>query len=1146
LLHYDDGGHPTRITSVTDPFGRTASLTYNDDRIASVTDAVGMTSSFRYGASDFMTILTTPYGDTHFATGLSADQFGNAFYMEVTDPMGAKERVEYHNSPTAGVPNPDPIGQPAAFGGPDLNSGLNTGVSLYWDKRAMAQGGQVSQAKIIDWLWSNVDAGASVAIKRAEKKPLENRVWYKYPGQTQPWGPACGPDAPLPDPYICTGAITLAQPSMVGQKLDDGSDQVRAYQYNAQGKITKATDPVGRQTTYCYAANGIDLLQVRQTTGRLAGDPDACLGGAPHGINEVLTTSTYNAQHLPLTVTDAAGQTTTYTYNSFGQMLTRTTPARAGITEPRTTEYAYDGNGYLVQITGPQADATTSYGYDAQGRVRTDTDSDGYTLTYDYDALNRRLRTSHPDGTYEQVIYDRMDPTRTRDRLGRWSETFYDALRRPVAQRDPENRTTVFDWCACGSLDSMRDPNGHVTRWDRDLQGRVTKETRADASTETYDYESTTSRLKRITDAKLQTKTLTYLADDEVQQVTYSNPSATPNVSFTYDPNYRRLSSYTDGAGTTHYAYYSIGTPPTVGAGRLQSLDGPFSNDTVIYTYDELGRRLTSSMSGIGTVTHSYDSLWRLASIVAPAPLGPFTFSYVGTSDRLSRVSYPNGQTTDYSYFSNLGDKRLSQILHRVSATGSVLSKFDYTYDVEGNLATWAQQYGAGAANTYIIHSDGANQVAAATYQDASQVLKRYNYFYDDAGNRTGDEIDGLSTTATYNVLNQLTNREAGAGSLHFVGTTSQPSKVTIGVPSNPAQTTAGSNKFEGDFSVPSGISTVPITATNAHGDQRTNNYQVNEPVGTPAVYLYDANGNLWTKTEGPVVTTYEWDGENRLVRVSQGVTELARFSYDGIGRRYQKVAGGKTRTYIYDGNDLIQERVSDGTTYGYLAGPGIDRLLARTTLTTPEFYLADHLGSIVQMTNTSGVVTVTRQYDPWGNPLQGGSTSGHAFTGREWDAETGLYYNRARYYDPKIGRFLSPDPIGLAGGINLYAYVLNQSLRFRDPFGLEEEGGGWFDKFVDWVADSLSNVIKYLGDLMEVSTEATSAGGDAVTALAKTPEAVIPLTKPQIKNWQHQAAIENPAWWSCAANKDCYCTPPSAGNNLPHQPIPDPPPACK
>jgi RHS repeat-associated protein len=195
-----------------------------------------------------------------------------------------------------------------------------------------------------------------------------------------------------------------------------------------------------------------------------------------------------------------------------------------------------------------------------------------------------------------------------------------------------------------------------------------------------------------------------------------------------------------------------------------------------------------------------------------------------------------------------------------------------------------------------------------------------------------------------------------------------------------------------------------------------------------------DSNGNF--TTDG--TKTYEWDAENRLTRVTQGVTELARFTYDGKGRRVQKIVGGVTRSYIYDGANIIEERLSSGQTYDYVQGPGIDQPLAvRDQASVVSYYLADHLGSIVQTTNSLGAVTFTREYDPWGNPIQGSATSGYAFTGREWDPETGLYYFRARYLDPKLGRFLSEDPIGVAAGLNLYAYVENNPVRLRDPLGL-------------------------------------------------------------------------------------------------------------
>jgi RHS repeat-associated protein len=144
------------------------------------------------------------------------------------------------------------------------------------------------------------------------------------------------------------------------------------------------------------------------------------------------------------------------------------------------------------------------------------------------------------------------------------------------------------------------------------------------------------------------------------------------------------------------------------------------------------------------------------------------------------------------------------------------------------------------------------------------------------------------------------------------------------------------------------------------------------------------------------------------------------------------------THTYVYDAEDIVEERLSTGDTIRYVHGPGIDQVLARTTNgTTPVYYLTDHLGSVVQEVDATQAVTLDREYDPWGVPVHGGATSGYAFTGREWDSETMLYSHRARYYNPSSARFISEDPIGLAGGLNGYAYISNGPTRYNDPFGL-------------------------------------------------------------------------------------------------------------
>jgi len=203
-----------------------------------------------------------------------------------------------------------------------------------------------------------------------------------------------------------------------------------------------------------------------------------------------------------------------------------------------------------------------------------------------------------------------------------------------------------------------------------------------------------------------------------------------------------------------------------------------------------------------------------------------------------------------------------------------------------------------------------------------------------------------------------------------------------------------------------------------------------------PQQLSIDPNGNLTQKTEGSDTWTYEWDAENRLKRVLKNNGEQARFAYDALGRRVEKVAGGVTSTWTYDGEAILRE-TSGSSTLKYVHGSAIDQPLAREDGTgVLSFLHADALGSIIGMTNSSGAVIASRRYDAFGN-LELGAVNGYAFTGREWDSETGLAYYRARYYDPKVGRFISEDPIGFEDDYDLYAYVRNNPNTSSDPSGL-------------------------------------------------------------------------------------------------------------
>jgi RHS repeat-associated protein len=212
--------------------------------------------------------------------------------------------------------------------------------------------------------------------------------------------------------------------------------------------------------------------------------------------------------------------------------------------------------------------------------------------------------------------------------------------------------------------------------------------------------------------------------------------------------------------------------------------------------------------------------------------------------------------------------------------------------------------------------------------------------------------------------------------------------------------------------------------------------------------YTYDLNGNLTKKTFKSTDNhiDYTYDAENRLVKVEEfafgASTPFATSSYryDGLGRRIEKIGNGMTRRYIYDGEDILLEYDGSNVLQArYTHGPGIDEPLAMSRGGSSYFYHQDGLGTVTELTDSTGATAQSYAYDAWGNQIETTGTveNPYTYTGREFDAETGLYYYRERSYDPRLGRFLQKDPVGFAGGVNLYVYVFNNPTRHIDPLGL-------------------------------------------------------------------------------------------------------------
>lgn len=756
---------------------------------------------------------------------------------------------------------------------------------------------------------------------------------------------------------------------------------------------TILTDSTGNQTTYQHTtiANQNYLTDIQ--------GPGCSSCGGRNNRTFVLDGSGNR-----LSVTDANGNETSYTYDSAGNVLSKTDAAG-------TWTYTYNGFGDVLSAQDPQGN-TTLYEYDVNGNLTSETapspqaGTAGPETKYQVDASGQVTQITDPLGNATSVTYTPEGLISTIKDASRNVTSFsYDGRGNTTAVVNALQQTTTFVYDVMNRLEQVVYPDGTTQSYAYDTRGRRISATDANQLTTTFNYDDA-DRLVSIIDPESVTTSLSYDNENNLTAATDAKDQATSYEhdslgrvikttypsglfeTFSYD-NVGNLLSKTDRNGQTiSYTYDTLN----------RMTQKSYTNYTATYSYDSL-HRLTQASDPTGTYQFVYDNMGRLIQAITDytfLPGNSFTLSYAyDAASNLTVMTDPQSGVTSYAY------NKLNLMTSLITPDND---RYKWSYDDIGRRSSLSRPNAVASSYTYDVLSN----LLSVSHEKRNKMRDGTSYTYDAVGNRVSKTPlpDGITTDYTYDNLYQLVAATQNAGTIESY-----------------------SYDAVGNRLASLGISPYSYDASN-------------QLTSTPnTTYAYDGNGNLLSETDAGGTTNYVLDQENRLTSVTlPGSGGNVSFQYDPFGRRIYKSSPSGTTIYVYDGVNVLQEVSDNGTVVArYTHALGIDEPLAMLRRGTMSYYLADGLGSITSLTDSNGDIVSTYQYDSFGNQtaVTGSIVNPFRFTGREFDAKTGLYYYRARYYDPVIGRFIQSDPIGLAGGINTYAYVNNNPINFIDPLGL-------------------------------------------------------------------------------------------------------------
>ncbi|WP_285354601.1 RHS repeat-associated core domain-containing protein [Pseudomonas sp. lyk4-R2A-10] len=711
----------------------------------------------------------------------------------------------------------------------------------------------------------------------------------------------------------------------------------------------------------------------------------------------------YDAQGRLVAEQDALGAVTEYRYDDAGRLIALIPPDDA----PTSYEYR---NGFLHSRS--RGDAVWTYRRNAQGDITEAVDPDGHVTHYHHDAQGRLLSIRYPDSGRHVFVWNDLGQL-VEESLpdGGVRKFSYDALGRRITAQDEHGAVTRHAWDAVGRLIQTTSPNGATRAWsysaygqitaERDELGRITRyeydddlhlvsrRINPDGTRLQYRYDHAQLLLTEIENESGEKYRLDYTPTGLIRQETGFDGRRTAYV---YDRNGHLLekTEYGDDGSTLVTTYQRDS------AGRLLLKTLPDGVE-VSYRYDRLGRLVGVDDGLDHPLAFEYDLQDRL--VREHQGWGTLRYTY-DACGQLTRMRLPDNSKLDYHYAKG-------GALTAIDLNGALLTRHVYQ-----NGREQQRQQGL-LLSEYTYDEQGCLRAHAVGHQRSA--LYRRDFAYSANGNleHIADTRHG-QRSYTYDALDRLIRVRHTRDDL----------------PENFAHDPAG-NLLMQDRPGPTQIKGNRLQM---QGDRH---------------YDYDAFGNLIRERRGraqTLVTEYRYDSQHRLIGLTRPDGTSATYQYDAFGRRIRKTVNGQTTEFFWQGDHLIAE--SSPTQHrSFIYEPGTFHPLAMLDGQGPKracpfYYQLDHLGTPQELTDYSGDIVWSAKYSAYGKvtslelatedylnqPLR--------FQGQYFDDESGLHYNRHRYYDPDVGRYLTPDPVKLAGGLNQYRYVPNPT-GWVDPLGL-------------------------------------------------------------------------------------------------------------